>query len=153
MRYFEIIRKFFESATTQVVPMKAWYHPASGEQIVFSPRQTHGDIALKNKAKLGIPADDSSVFSANIRALESGWVRVRNFNEARMYDPDHPGGIDGAVQSATSMAARQTLAWMRHHDYLPDSITVEIGAGRGRGINLRNEQIDAYIARGLLPSF
>jgi hypothetical protein len=149
MRYFEIIQ---ESLTTQVRPIKAWYNPSTGEAIVFSIRQTHGDIALKNKEKMSIPADDSSGFSAIIRAMEAGWVRVRNFNEAKMYDPDVRSGTDAAVQAATPMQARKTLIWMRDSDYLPDSVTIEIGAGRSRATNLRDEQIDHYIAHGTVPA-
>ena len=149
MRYFEIIQ---ESLTTQVRPIKAWYNPATEDAIIFPIRQTHGDIALKNKEKMGGQADDYSGFTATIRAIEAGWVRVRNFNEAKMYDPDSRSGTDAAVQSATPMQARKTLIWMRDNDYLPDSVTIEIGAGRAVATNLRDEQIDDYITRGKVPA-
>ena len=146
MRYHELIESI-----TGTKPMKAWYNPQTNQAFVFSPNLTHGIFAQDHAEDFSISSTDS-IYSAINNTIRNGWSRARNFNEAKMYNLDSGSNMtDGVVQSMTSMQARKTLIWMRDNDYLPISLTVEIGIGKSELIQLFNNDIDQYIKRGKIP--
>lgn len=129
--------------------VKVWLNGRTHEAITFDIYESHETVLRATPKKFGLTRDevaDDNEFNAITKAIENGWIRIANFNDAVLAGLEYVGVV-GYVNGKSPRDIRYGLAWLRKHNYLPDAINIEQGYGTAHRL-LRAEEIDRYIRAG-----